>query len=206
MMDRRELLHRATLTLGGFISASAASGILAGCVATPEPAPPLGATAAEAPPLNTAKAGAFLTAEEMATVTAMADQILPKTDTPGAVDVGVPSFVDRMLAGYYTDKERGIVRAGLTQVATDAAEFRGKPFAALTANEQVSLMKTYDQNAYRAADPSAPPHFFRMIKELTLLGYCTSKAGVTATMRYEQIPGPYKGDVPVSTIGKAWAT
>lgn len=197
MMDRRELLHRATMTLGGFISASAASGILAGCVATPEPmAPPMGASAA----------GAFLTADEMATVTAMADQILPKTDTPGAVDVGVPSFVDRMLAGYYTDKERGIIRAGLTQVATDAAEFRGKSFAALTPDEQVSMMKTYDQQAYRVTDPAAPPHFFRMLKELTLLGYCTSKAGVMATMRYEQIPGPYKGDVPVSTIGKAWAT
>lgn len=201
MMDRRELLHRATMTLGGVISASAASGILAGCVATPEPVTPAGPATTVA-----SKAGAFLNAEEMATITAMADQILPKTETPGAVDVGVPSFIDRMLAGYYTDKERGIIRAGLTQVATDAAEFRGKPFATLTADEQISLMKTYDQNAYRSADPSAPPHFFRMIKELTLLGYCTSKAGVMATMRYEQIPGPYKGDVPVSTIGKAWAT
>ena len=62
----------------------------------------------------------------MATVTAMADQILPKTDTPGALDVGVPAFIDRMLAGYYTDKERGIIRGGLVAVATDAAELRGK--------------------------------------------------------------------------------
>lgn len=194
-MDRRELLHRATMTLGGLISASAASGILAGCVATPEPAPQTGA--------NTA--GAFLTAQEMATITAMADQILPKTETPGAVDVGVPSFIDRMLAGYYTDKERGIIRGGLTAVATDAAELHGKSFAALSSADQVKLMTAYDQEAY-AVRTSTDPHFFRMIKELTLLGYCTSKAGVMATMRYEQIPGPYKGDVPVSTIGKAWAT
>lgn len=192
MMDRRELLSRASMMLGGFITASAASGILAGCVATPEDVTP-------------AQSG-FLTPQEMATVTAMADQILPRTDTPGALDVGIPAFVDRMLAGFYTDKERGIIRAGLTQVSTDAAEFRGKPFAALTSDEQVSMMKTYDQQAYRSADPTAPPHFFRFIKELTLLGYCTSKAGVAATMRYEQIPGPYKGDVPVSVIGKAWAT
>ena len=193
MMDRRELLSRASMMLGGFISASAASGILAGCVATPEP-------------VEEAAKGGFLTPAEMATVTAMADQILPKTDTPGALDVGVPAFIDRMLAGYYTDKERGIIRAGLTQVSTDAAEFRGKPFAALTPDEQVSLMKTYDQRAYTVADPAAPPHFFRMIKELTLLGFCTSKVGATTLMRYEQTPGPFKGDVPVSTIGKVWAT
>lgn len=195
MMDRRELLHRATMTLGGFISASAASGVLAGCVATPEPVAPMGAH----------MAGAFLTAEEMATVTAMADQILPKTDTPGALDVGVPAFVDRMLAGYYTDKERGIIRGGLTTAATDAAEMRGKSFAALSSEDQVKLMTAYDQEAYTART-ATDPHFFRMIKELTLLGYCTSKAGVAATMRYEQIPGPFKGDVPVSAIGKAWAT
>ena len=192
MMDRRELLHRASMMLGGFITASAASGILAGCIAMPEP-------------VAGAKSG-FLTLEEMTTITAMADQILPKTDTPGALDVGVPAFIDRMLAGYYTDKERGIVRAGLVAVSTDAAEFRGKSFAALTPEEQVTLMKAYDQEAYSPRATSPDPHYFRLIKELTLLGFCTSKVGATTLMRYEQTPGPFKGDVPVSAIGKVWAT
>lgn len=192
MMDRRELLHRASMMLGGFISASAASGILAGCVAMPEP-------------VEGANSG-FLTPEEMATVTAMADQILPKTDTPGALDVGVPAFIDRMLAGYYTDKERGIIRSGLVAVSTDAAEFRGKSFAALTSEEQVTLLKAYDQEAYSPRAATADPHYFRLIKELTLLGFCTSKVGATTLMRYEQTPGPFKGDVPVAAIGKVWAT
>ena len=191
-MDRRELLHRASMMLGGFITASAASGILAGCVAMPEP-------------VEAAKSG-FLTAQEMATITAMADQILPKTDTPGALDVGVPAFIDRMLTGYYTDKERGIVRSGLIAVSTDAAELRGKSFAALTSDEQVALMKEYDREAYTPRAATADAHFFRMIKELTLLGFCTSKIGATTLMRYEQTPGPFKGDVPVSAIGKVWAT
>jgi hypothetical protein len=141
----------------------------------------------------------------MTTITAMADQILPKTETPGALDVGVPAFIDRMLAGYYTDKERGIIRAGLVAVSTDAAEFRGKSFAALTAEEQVTLMKAYDQEAYSSRATSPDPHYFRLIKELTLLGFCTSKVGATTLMRYEQTPGPFKGDVPVSAIGKVWA-
>lgn len=191
MMDRRELLHRASMMLGGFITASAASGILAGCIAMPEP-------------VAGAKSG-FLTLEEMTTITAMADQILPKTETPGALDVGVPAFIDRMLAGYYTDKERGIIRAGLVAVSTDAAEFRGKSFAALTPEEQVTLMKAYDQEAYSPRATSPDPHYFRLIKELTLLGFCTSKVGATTLMRYEQTPGPFKGDVPVSAIGKVWA-
>ena len=60
MLDRRELLHRASLLLGGAISASAASGILAGCVATPQ---------------SMTSGVGFLDDLEMSTVTAMADQI-----------------------------------------------------------------------------------------------------------------------------------
>lgn len=194
MMDRRELLHRASMLMGGAISASAAAGILAGCTAAPEQV------------VADTGGGQFLNAQEMATVSAMADQILPKTSTPGALDVGVPAFIDRMLAGYYNGKERDIIRAGLATASADAAKLRGKSFAALTSDEQVTLMKTYDSEAYAATAVTDTPHFFRLVKELTLLGYCTSKVGATTMMRYEQIPGPFKGDVPVSAIGKAWAT
>ena len=52
---------------------------------------------------------------------------------------------------------------------------------------------------------NAPPHFFRLIKELTIIGFCTSEAGATKLMRYEQSPGPIRGEVTASEIGKAWA-
>ncbi len=189
MIDRRELLHRAAMLMGGAISASAASGILAGCVSLPGETPRT----------------TFLTDEEKRTVTAIAEQIIPRTDTPGAVDVGVPAFVDKMLAGFYQDKERTLMRAGLRQVATDASELRGKPFAELTPDEQVALMKEYDREAYAPRAANSDPHFFRMMKELTILGYCTSEAGATKLLKYAPFPGPYRGDVPYSEVGKAWA-
>jgi hypothetical protein len=190
MMDRRELLHRASMLLGGAISASAASGILAGCVALPQ-------TSAAAP-------GGFLGEEETRIVTAVAEQIIPRTDTPGATDAGVPGFFDRMLAGYYQDKERTIIRNGLRQIATDAAELRGKGFADLTSEEQVLLMKEYDREAYTPRPAGADPHFFRMMKELTIIGYCTSKAGATKLLKYSAVPGPFRGDIPYSEVGRAW--
>ncbi len=195
-MDRRELLHRASLLLGGAITASAASGILAGCVATPQPI--------------TSGVG-FLNDPEMAALTAMADQIIPKTDTPGALDVGVPHFIDRMLAGYYQQRERDVIRTGLAVVARDANALRGKPFEQLTSDEQVTLMKRYDQEQYdytranATKDPAPPPHFFRLVKELTILGFCTSEAGATKLMYYNQNPGPYRGDLPLSQVGKVSA-
>ena len=196
MMDRRELLYRASMLLGGVITASAASGILAGCTTTPDGT-------------GEVKTG-FLTAEETATVSAMAEQIIPRTDTPGALDVGVPAFIDRMLAGYYTDKERGIVRAGIASANADAAKLRGKPFAQLTVDEQVALMRQYDKSQFdqtraNANVQGAAPHHFRLIKELTIIGFCTSEAGATKLMRYEQSPGPFRGDVPLRDVGKVWA-
>ncbi len=195
MLDRRELLHRASLLLGGAISASAASGILAGCVAMP----------------GAATGGGLLSAEETASLTAMADQIIPKTDTPGALDVGVPAFIDRMLAGYYQQRERDVIRSGLQKVNADAQALRGVSFPLLTGDEQVELMKRYDREQYdytranTSTTPAPPPHFFRLVKELTILGFCTSEAGATRLMYYNPNPGPYRGDLPLSEVGKVSA-
>jgi len=71
-------------------------------------------------------------------------------------------------------------------------------------------MKVYDREAYdqarRNAGANADPHFFRVLKELTVVGFCTSEAGATKFLKYAANPGPFKGDVPYSQIGKAWAT
>jgi gluconate 2-dehydrogenase gamma chain len=196
MMDRRELLHRAAILLGGALSSGTVAGVLAGCVSTPQ---------------GDATAKTFLSPDEMRIVRAMSDQIIPRTDTPGALDVGVPAYVDRMLAGYYPDRERDIFRQGMRGVMTDASEHGGKPFDELTPEQQVSLMKEYDRLAYdqnrrMARDPKEPPHFFRLMKELTIIGYCTSEAGATKFLNYAPIPGPYRADIPYSEVGKAWAT
>lgn len=201
MLDRRELLHRASLLLGGAISTAAATGILAGCVATPQDGMDLS---------QTISAGSFFTGAEMATVVAMADQIIPKTDTPGAIDVGVPAFIDRMLSGYYQQRERDIMREGLKLADRNAQLQRGVNFAQLTSSEQVALMRRYDRDQYdytraNANTQNAPPHPFRLMKELTILGFCTSEAGATRLMYYNQNPGPYRGDLPLSEVGKASA-
>ena len=82
-ITRREALRRAALFLGVALSPSILSGALHAAI-TP------GAK------------GAFLTPVHWDLVTAIAERILPRTDTPGATDVGVPAFVDLMLGKYST--------------------------------------------------------------------------------------------------------
>ncbi|MFM8449969.1 MAG: gluconate 2-dehydrogenase subunit 3 family protein, partial [Haliscomenobacter sp.] len=48
------------------------------------------------------------------------------------------------------------------------------------------------------------PHFFRDLKSLTRWGYFTSEAGVTKALRYNPIPGSYKGCVPYEPGEIAW--
>jgi hypothetical protein len=194
MIDRRDLIQRAAMLLGGAISSSAVAGVLAGCVSTPPGA---------------GQKQTFLTAGETAAVAAISEHIIPRTDTPGAIDVGVPGFIDKMMAGFYQDRQRAILRAGLVRIDQEARAGHGTTFAVLTPDQQMALLKVYDREAYEqsrrnANTPDADPHFFRILKELTIVGFCTSEPGATKFLKYAPVPGPYRGDIPYSEVGKAW--
>jgi hypothetical protein len=56
-----------------------------------------------------------------------------------------------------------------------------------------------------AITADSPPHYFRMMKELTMLGYFTSEIGMTKAQRYAETPGKYDPCVPYKPGDKAWA-
>ncbi|MCX6949827.1 MAG: gluconate 2-dehydrogenase subunit 3 family protein, partial [Opitutae bacterium] len=52
----------------------------------------------------------------------------------------------------------------------------------------------------------APPHYFKLYKQLTLLGYFTSEIGATQALRYLEVPGAYRGNDPYRKGDRAWYT
>jgi hypothetical protein len=62
-----------------------------------------------------------------------------------------------------------------------------------------------DAGAATAITADSPPHYFRMMKELTMLGYFTSEIGMTKAQRYAETPGKYDPCVPYKPGDKAWA-
>lgn len=54
-----------------------------------------------------------------------------------------------------------------------------------------------------AAEP--PVHYFRMMKELALLGYFTSEIGYTKAMRYTETPGRFDPCLPYTPGETSWA-
>ena len=180
MLNRRETFAGFALSLG-FIS----SGIAGQAWAA---APPLGWTPAA------------LTPEQARALDVVAELIVPATDTPGARAAGVPQFIDRAVGNWCSAAQAKLLRSGLDQLDVDARAAHGAAFADLTAAQQTALLTRYDA----PGDPQRP--FFGLVKELTTIGYFTSKPGATVALRYDPVPGDYRGCVPLKEIGHAWAT
>jgi hypothetical protein len=156
---------------------------------------PTGALAQATPTLAwTPKA---LSADQARTLDVVAELIVPTTDTPGARAAGVPQFIDRAVANYYEPADGARLKAGLDRIDADARKAHGAAFTALPAAQQVALLTRYDTEG--AA-------FFKALKELVTIGYFTSEPGATLALRYDPVPGDYRGCVPLKEIGRAWAT
>ena len=187
-MNRRNAIKKATFLLGGTLSASAMIGVMSGCQAEP--------TIDWTP--------SFFTIQEGNIIEQMADRILPRTDTPGAIDAGVHTFIDRMMADFYPKEKKLAFQTAIKKVDEAAKTDFGKKFTALSGEEKDELLKKYDEAAY--AKTTGKAHFFKTMKELTILGFCTSEVGATEFLEYDPVPGDYKGCIPYSDVGKAWAT
>ncbi|WP_309090183.1 gluconate 2-dehydrogenase subunit 3 family protein [Phenylobacterium sp.] len=148
-----------------------------------------------------------LTLDEARTLTAACERIMPATDTPGATAAGVPQYVDRLLATWCEADETQRVRSGLLHLDAQARGAFGAPFAALPAGRQDELLRRAEAEATAAANAQPPrPHWFLALRDFATMGYFTSEAGATKALRYDPVPGEYRGCVPLKEIGAGWAT
>jgi len=133
------------------------------------------------------------------TVVAIAQRILPATDTPGARDARVNEFIAVMLDEWYDDVDRLRFLEGLADVDTRTRAACGRVFVDASTAQQDEILRDLAQEvaALRSARGTADQHFFHRIRYLTLYGYYTSEVGQKQEVRYEMIPGRYDGCVPV---------
>lgn len=194
LIDRREALKKTALFLGAAVSASAIAGILNGCKATPD--------------LNYKPV--FFNEDEARLVSELADIILPKTDTPGAKELGVPNFIDKMLNECYKQEDQERFKTGLAAFDEEAKKAHGDSFIYCKPEDQVAHITKSIQAAIdeSKANPGTKRPFILMAKELTMLGYFSTQVGAENVLQYEAVPGSYKGCIPLKEAGKGrtWAT
>jgi gluconate 2-dehydrogenase gamma chain len=201
-MNRREALQRAAWLMGGALSAPLTLDVLDAYAATATP---------DWKP-------AVLSKQQADLVSAVADIMIPRTSTPGAKDVGVTELIDLLLKDVYSKQDRERYLAGLAEFDKAAQSTYGKPFFALDAKQQSTLVHKFHDEAAAAErrvkksddddDNDVQRPFILMTKELTLVGFFCSFPGATQVLQYDAIPGAWHACLPLSETGngKTWAT
>src|SRR5437016_3166459 len=195
-IDRREAIRRVSAMLGG-VALVGGSALWTGC-RTEQASPPAGSTAGT---------GTF-TGPDVALLDEVADTILPETKTPGAKAAGVGPFMARMVTDCYAPSDQKIFRDGMRKLDEASRKAGSASFVAATPAARLALLESVDreQKSYMDAKKNDDPaHYFRMMKELALLGYFTSEIGYTKAMRYVEAPGRYDPCVPYKPGETTWA-
>ena len=155
----------------------------------------------------------YLSPERRKLVAAMAETIIPRTDTPGAIDAGVPAYLERMMADWLNQEELAIFEAGLGELESRIPEEYGKPFDALEAEQQRHILEDLEEAASDSAwyasagkpgDYQSDAPFICQFKELTVWGFFTSEVGGTQVLRHNAMPMYFDGDVPLGPDDSSW--
>ena len=139
-------------------------------------------------------AGRALSTAQLAQVRALADSILPRTDTPGALDVGAPEFVDLLLAEWYPETERTQLLAGLDALDAKCRAAQGKPFAELETDGRLAFLATVDT---AMGDPGTRGDSYQRIKHQLVFGFLTAKPIAAIVDTIPIIPGRFDGCIPL---------
>ena len=164
--------------------------------------------------------GAF-TAADIALLDEIAETILPETSTPGAKAAKTGAFMALMVTDVYTLPLQQVFGEGLRSVDDECRRAHGTPFMQATPAQRLSVVEALDREQQRVMDArraeptnrapapestsTEPAHYFRLMKELVLLGYFTSEIGCTKALRYIESPGRFDPCAPHAPGDRAWA-
>jgi hypothetical protein len=134
-------------------------------------------------PGSTTQTPSLFTPERARVMEALAEVIIPETDTPGAAEAGVTEFVAALVDGWLDDDDRDRFLAGLDTVDPASRERFDHPFAECAPGEQAALVGDLDDELTRLReDPAADEthYFFHDVKRFTITAYFTSDVGLDA--------------------------
>jgi Gluconate 2-dehydrogenase subunit 3 len=211
-MDRRELLKMIALLTGGVVVGGEV--FLTGCK-------------------TGSKTDAGFTASSIALLDEVGETIIPATATPGAKAAKIGEFMKTMVTDCYTEKEQAAFNNGIVSLEVACKKANNKSFIDCTPQQRHDLLVSLEKEAQaynkkrneddkplREANDKAnstlawkdqkefagaPSHYYTMMKQLTLLGFFTSKTGMTETLRHIAVPGKFDGAMPYAKGDKAWA-
>ncbi len=140
---------------------------------------------------------AGLTDAQLALLGAIADTIIPRTDTPGATDVGVPAFVDVVVSENFVDAERSAFVAGLETLTTELQSAAGVAFVDLAPDYRGLAIAAVESGTNRRVEPART---YWRLKGLIVHGYFSSEPVMKNVLKYEVMPGAFDGAAPMPAL------
>ncbi len=168
-LDRRSLMRNALLLVGGSLASGAA-----------------------APALGASETGRFFTPDQLLIVAEFAEIVIPRTDTPGAKDAGVPAALDALMANWASEARKAEFRSLVERIGAAGIVAAGAP-------PRIDLARSFDAEQL-GVDP-----VYRRFKELVLTLYYLSRPGATQELRYEHTPGKWEPSIEIGPDTRTWA-
>lgn len=145
-------------------------------------------------------------------ISALAETIIPTTDSPGASECGVGEYIIIMVKDCSDTVSQNRFIDGLKELQGACKLYYGKPYLQCTEDEKHAILTQFEKKGrpYKGIIGKAQvkylgKSFFSLLKEYTVTGYCTSKQGSTKGLAYLPVPGSYHGCIPLQPGQKAWA-
>jgi hypothetical protein len=191
-MERRELLKMMAASFGGSI-------------ALPE-----SVFAKMGEPFDPAELTFFRPAQR-AQVAMIAEAIIPKTDTPGAIDAGVPGWIEVIVKDCFAPADQQVIVKGLSDLMSRCQKEHGKDIGQLNGEEQVAFLNKMngetlaEYHAARKAGKHPRKTFLEQFKELTKFCYASSEVGAQEAFEFVFVPGQWIASMPLEPGQKVWA-
>lgn len=142
---------------------------------------------------------AKFTESDIAFLDEVAETILPKTSTPGAKDAKVGQFMTVFVNDCYEEKDQKAFHEGIKKINEACEKMHNHGFMKAAPEHRKEVLVALDKERadyQKNKKPEDPNHYFQYFKQLTIMGYFTSKEGREGATNYQPVPGKYIGDIP----------
>ncbi|WP_299981205.1 gluconate 2-dehydrogenase subunit 3 family protein [uncultured Pseudoteredinibacter sp.] len=204
-MDRRFFLQALTM-LGGSYATAAIAGFADSSQAAAKPL-------AIGPSIDELPSDLF-SEQDRKELSAMAEVIIPRTESPGAIDAGVPRFIEYMVQNWLNEAEQHVFLEGFRATQKHCLTEFSKSFSELNSDQQLAILEGLEDkasdspwydfaNVQRQYIEDAP--FICQLKELTIFGFYSSELGAKQVLRHDPMPMQFDGEFALGEEDSSWS-
>jgi hypothetical protein len=148
--------------------------------------------------------GKIFTQAQMIQLKQICSIVIPKTETLGAAEVDTHGFIDNQLFHCHSKIEQDQAVEILVIIENEANTHFLLPFVELTFDQKFELLNNLDQGKGRFDQTQRK--LFKQLKEYICFGYYTSEVGASKELRYDAVPGGFKGSIPYKDSDASWGS